>query len=96
MEFLCHDISVHVPHHVASNIPWYNLRKAYASLQQNWGEYMTSARFNPRMLKAIITECHVYDEEKNYVPFDHAAESPFLALQRKHLPNAFTTRASQP
>ena len=30
VEFLCHDISWHVPHHVASNIPWYNLRKATA------------------------------------------------------------------
>ena len=38
VEFLCHDISVHVPHHVSSKIPWYNLRKAYASLKQNWGE----------------------------------------------------------
>lgn len=89
VEFLCHDISVHVPHHVASNIPWYNLRKAYASLQENWGEYMTDTRFNPRMLKAIITQCHVYDEEKNYVPFDYRKEEPFLAFQRKVLPNTF-------
>jgi hypothetical protein len=38
VEFLTHDISVHVPHHVASKIPWYNLRKANASLRQNWGQ----------------------------------------------------------
>jgi omega-6 fatty acid desaturase (delta-12 desaturase) len=38
VEFLTHDISVHVPHHVNSKIPWYNLRKAHASLQQNWGQ----------------------------------------------------------
>ena len=38
VEFLCHDINVHVPHHVSSNIPWYNLRAATDSLRQNWGQ----------------------------------------------------------
>jgi hypothetical protein len=38
IEFLCHDINVHVPHHVSSNIPWYNLRAATDSLRQNWGQ----------------------------------------------------------
>jgi hypothetical protein len=55
VEFLCHDISVHVPHHVSSKIPWYNLRKANDSLKQNWGEYMTSCTFNWRMMKTIFT-----------------------------------------
>jgi fatty acid desaturase len=38
VEVLCHDINVHVPHHVSPKIPWYNLRKATDSLRQNWGE----------------------------------------------------------
>ena len=38
MEFLCHDISVHVPHHVSAKIPWYNLRAANESLRQKWGQ----------------------------------------------------------
>ncbi len=38
VEFLTHDISVHVPHHVSSKIPWYNLRKANESLRANWGQ----------------------------------------------------------
>ena len=38
VEFLTHDISVHVPHHVASKIPWYNLRMANDSLRKNWGQ----------------------------------------------------------
>ena len=38
VEFLTHDISVHVPHHVNSKIPWYNLRKANESLKANWGQ----------------------------------------------------------
>lgn len=87
VEFLCHDISWHVPHHVASNIPWYNLRRATESLRENWGDHMTEATFNPRLVKTIVTECHLYDEEKNYVPFDYEEEKPFYALQRKFLPN---------
>ena len=38
VEVLCHDISVHVPHHVCSKIPWYNLRMANESLRKNWGQ----------------------------------------------------------
>lgn len=89
VEFLTHDISVHVPHHVASKIPWYNLRKANASLRQNWGQYMTEARFNWRMMKTIFTELHVYDEDNVYVPFDFQKEEPFLQFQRKILPNTY-------
>lgn len=55
VEFLCHDISVHVPHHVNSKIPWYNLRAANDSLKQNWGQYMTSCTFNWKMMKTIFT-----------------------------------------
>lgn len=43
VEFLTHDISVHVPHHVASKIPWYNLRMANDSLRKNWGQVRPSA-----------------------------------------------------
>ena len=53
---------MHVPHHVSSKIPWYNLRKAHASLQKNWGDYMCEANFNMRMLRNIFTECHIYDK----------------------------------
>ncbi|EFN51858.1 hypothetical protein CHLNCDRAFT_37265 [Chlorella variabilis] len=86
VEFLCFDINVHVPHHVMSKIPWYNLRAATDSLRQNWGEYMTECSLNPRMLKYIFTHCHVYDEERNYVPFDYKEEEPFFAAQRRILP----------
>ena len=43
IEFLTHDISVHVPHHVSSKIPWYNLRLAHNSLKKNWGEVSCSS-----------------------------------------------------
>lgn len=52
VEFLCHDINVHVPHHVNSKIPWYNLRAATDSLRQNWGQ-VHSRTLVPRILGAL-------------------------------------------
>lgn len=87
VEFLTHDISWHVPHHVNSRIPYYNLRKATESLRENWGEYMTECTFNWRLIKNICTECHVYDKETNYKPFDWKKEELMFAIQRRILPN---------
>lgn len=41
IEILCHDINVHIPHHVSPRIPSYNLRAAHESLQQNWGKVLS-------------------------------------------------------
>jgi len=86
VDFLTHDISWHVPHHVSSKIPWYNLRKATESLRENWGAYMTECTYNWKVMKTIFTELHVYNPEQNYVPFDHKKENWFLKLQRALLP----------
>ena len=89
VEFLTHDISVHVPHHVSSAIPWYNLRRATDSLRSNWGEYMTEASFNWRMMKTIFTELHVHDEPTGgYKPFDFKKEEPLWAVQRAIIPDS--------
>ena len=87
VEFLTHDISVHVPHHVSTRVPWYNLRKANESLRENWGQYMTEATFNKKLFKTIAAELHVFDKERNYVPFDAVvdADSWWCNLQRKIL-----------
>jgi omega-6 fatty acid desaturase (delta-12 desaturase) len=84
VEFLCHDISVHVPHHVSTKVPWYNLRKANESLRENWGQYMTEATFNKKLVKTISAELHVFDKERNYVPFDavNKGDSWWCGLQR--------------
>ena len=42
VEFLCHDINVHIPHHLTTAIPWYNLRKAHASLRRKLGRISLS------------------------------------------------------
>ena len=72
IEILCHDINVHVPHHVSTGIPSYNLRKAHAHLKENWGEHIVERKFNWALMKSIATECHLYHPEKAYQSFRDA------------------------
>ncbi len=72
IEVLCHDINVHVPHHVSTGIPSYNLRQAHANLKENWGEHMIERKFNWALVKSIANECHLYHPEKSYQSFKEA------------------------
>lgn len=67
VELLCHDINVHVPHHLAVGIPSYNLRLAHRSLKENWGEYLKERTFSWAMMKEIVDQCHLYDPELAYI-----------------------------
>lgn len=69
VEFLCHDINVHIPHHVSTAIPSYNLRMAHKSLRENWGELLKERQFGWRVMQEITTQCHLYDCQANYRPF---------------------------
>ncbi|MFM7601414.1 MAG: fatty acid desaturase [Pseudanabaena sp.] len=69
VEWLCHDINVHVPHHVSTGIPSYNLRLAHKSLDENWGQYMYKTNFSWELMKDIGDRCHIYDSEKCYKTF---------------------------
>lgn len=69
VEFLCHDINVHVPHHIASCIPSYNLRLAHQAIKENWGESVKERRFSWALMKDITELCHLYDAEKFYQTF---------------------------
>jgi omega-6 fatty acid desaturase (delta-12 desaturase) len=69
IEFLCHQINVHVPHHVSTGIPSYNLWNAHYALKARWGKYMTECTFGFALLKDIITKCHLYDEDTAYATF---------------------------
>lgn len=70
VEFFCHDINVHVPHHISTAIPSYNLRLAYRSLQQNWGNFLhQESQFSWALLKQITDQCHLYEPEDCYQSF---------------------------
>lgn len=69
VEFLCHHINVHIPHHISTAIPSYNLRMAHNSLKQNWGEYVTESRFSWSLMQTIVSECHLYDDRGGYFSF---------------------------
>lgn len=69
VEVLCHDISVHVPHHISTAIPSYRLRMAHDSLKANWGEYVRECRFDWPLMKEIVEECHLYDRDRIYQSF---------------------------
>ncbi len=69
VEVLCHDINVHVPHHISTGIPSYNLRKAHRSLMQNWGEYIPVRKFSWELMSQVVGQCHLYDSERAYRSF---------------------------
>jgi omega-6 fatty acid desaturase (delta-12 desaturase) len=74
VEFLCHAINVHVPHHVSTGIPSYNLRKAHNALKAKFGDYMNECNFGWDLLKDVINNCHIYHETECYTPFDQDAK----------------------
>ncbi|MGE5660501.1 MAG: fatty acid desaturase [Actinomycetota bacterium] len=69
VEFLCHDINVHIPHHISTAIPWYNLRRANSMLQENWGEYMYQTKFSWSLMRKITDQCQLYHPVKYYQTF---------------------------
>lgn len=74
VEVLCHDINVHVPHHLSTAIPSYNLRAAYASIKENWGDHLYETKFSWSLMKQITEECHLYHAEDNYISFKAASQ----------------------
>lgn len=70
VEFLCHHINVHVPHHLSTAIPSYNLRMAHRSLRQNWGSYLYESRFSWPLMKRITEQCHLYHPQTGYQTFE--------------------------
>eukprot|EP00741_Cyanophora_paradoxa_P011027 tig00020553_g10659.t1 len=70
VELLCHDINWHVPHHVSTMIPHYNLRLAHASLRKNWGKHLHECTFTWQLISEVTNKCHLYNEKVCYTPFD--------------------------
>jgi acyl-lipid omega-6 desaturase (Delta-12 desaturase) len=76
VEFFCHDINVHIPHHISTGIPWYNLRKAHQSLKENWGDYLYECQFSWSLMNKITDRCHIYDADNNYLAFKDYHQIP--------------------
>ncbi|MGL5081585.1 MAG: fatty acid desaturase [Microcoleaceae cyanobacterium] len=70
VEALCHDINVHIPHHISTAIPSYNLRMAHRSLQLHWGSHLKERTFSWALIREIVEHCHFYDEQFGYRSFD--------------------------
>lgn len=90
VEFLCHHINVHVPHHVSTSIPAYNLRRAHEALLARWGKHMTCIEFSWALLRDITTSCHIYDKDECYVPFSSVdgSDRPSKAATLAALPKS--------
>ncbi len=74
IEFLWHDINVHIPHHLTSAIPHYNLRKAHKSLQQNWGAYLKECNFSWTLFRQMGS-LNLYDPDSEcYLSFQELDE----------------------
>ncbi|MCL6434494.1 MAG: fatty acid desaturase [Leptolyngbyaceae cyanobacterium HOT.MB2.61] len=70
VEFLCHHINVHVPHHISTAIPSYNLRLAHQSLKENWGHYLYECQFSWSLMQQITDQCHLYHPVQCYQSFE--------------------------
>ncbi|PSB17022.1 fatty acid desaturase [filamentous cyanobacterium CCP2] len=82
VEVLCHDINVHIPHHISVAIPSYNLRQAHQSLMHHWGEHLQIRRFNWALMKNIGDRCHLYHPEKAYQTLQEARLIPTAKAKR--------------
>jgi omega-6 fatty acid desaturase (delta-12 desaturase) len=71
VEILCHDINVHVPHHISTAIPSYNLRLAYSSIKENWEPYLhDECQFSWPLMKQITDQCQLYTTDVGYKTFN--------------------------
>jgi omega-6 fatty acid desaturase (delta-12 desaturase) len=69
VEWLCHHINVHIPHHISTAIPSYNLRTVHELLKEKWGDRLQERRFSWELMNRITQECDLYDEANYYQSF---------------------------
>jgi len=68
IEFLTLDINWHIPHHVSSKIPWYNLRRCTYALLKVYGDHLHTAELSWELWRETTTKTHLYDEKNGYAP----------------------------
>lgn len=68
---LTHNISIHAAHHVAPKVPFYNLQRASAVLQEAYPGMIQTRDFRWSDLYEVVRYCHLYDPETSlYESFD--------------------------
>ena len=65
IDWLTHDISWHVPHHVCASIPHYNLRAAHESLKQRYPEHVKERVMSVPYVWKIVSQCHLIDQAES-------------------------------
>lgn len=70
IEYLCFDINWHVPHHISTAIPWYNLRQAtFALMKSPNGSKIITDVWGPALWWKCAWMSNVWDTEtKSYRP----------------------------
>jgi len=71
ISFLHGNIDIHLPHHVAANIPAYWLRDANRAIKgSSYGRFVKEVRFTPAYFFKQIRACRLWDtQERKYVGF---------------------------
>jgi len=82
VEWMCHQINIHIPHHLNTNIPSYNLKRAHAILKQKWGKHMHEVDFGWELMIDIISKCHMYHKDNHYQSFEEFWQNEGAELQR--------------
>jgi omega-6 fatty acid desaturase (delta-12 desaturase) len=62
IEWLTHDISWHVPHHVCVAIPHYHLREAHKALKTSYPDIVREETFNLAYILRVIRSCEIAGE----------------------------------
>src|SRR5690606_14719701 len=64
IDWLTHDISWHVPHHVCSAIPHYRLRDAHAALNRALPGRVRQEPFSPAYLMRVLRSCQLVEKSE--------------------------------
>ena len=83
VDWLTHDISWHVPHHVSVGIPHYRLRDAHRALRYAYPEHVQEHKLTWAYVKAVMDECHLVAStrpgDQNWVTILEAEGYPSVA-----------------
>lgn len=87
VDWLTHDISWHVPHHVSVGIPHYRLREAHRALRSAYPKYVQEHKLTWSYVKAVLDECHLMESfapgGQDWITTMEADASPKLATSTR-------------